>query len=48
MVAGGLTRRYKKGERTPELERICLLQMETGNGELGNQVVRGVFWIGCR
>ncbi|MCI6412151.1 MAG: thioredoxin domain-containing protein [Butyricimonas virosa] len=40
----GLTRRYKKGERTPELvNEYALLQMETGNGELGNQVVREYF-----
>ena len=40
----GLARRYKKGERTPELvNEYALLQMETGNIELGNQVIREYF-----
>ncbi len=40
----GLTRRYEKGERTPELvNEYALLQMETGNGELGNRVIRDYF-----
>ena len=40
----GLTRRYKKGERTPELvNEYALLQMETGNNELGDQVIREYF-----
>ena len=40
----GLTRRYEEGERTPELvNEYALLQMETGNGELGNQVIREYF-----
>ena len=40
----GLNRRYKKGERTPELvNEYALLQMETGNIELGNQVIREYF-----
>lgn len=40
----GLTRRYEKGERTPELvNEYALLQMETGNGEIGRKVVQEYF-----
>ena len=40
----GLTRRYEKGERTPELvNEYALLQMETGNGEIGGKVVQEYF-----
>ena len=40
----GLTRRYEKGERTPELvNEYALLQMESGNGEIGGKVVQEYF-----
>ena len=40
----GLTRRYEKGERTPELvNEYALLQMETGNGETGGRVIQEYF-----